>query len=134
MAGGPPGGILRLLDVVEEHRAALRFDFRDRLGLSLDDLGDTVRYGEAVALVLGLLETQGTRAHAAARDWAYPLTHDEHMLQLLVELYAAVHRDPKKAPAPQSLGWPWPAVSDVTAEEREALTKQLIRRSALADR
>lgn len=134
MAGRAPGGIFRLLDLVEEHRAALRFDFRDRFHESLDELGVTVRYGEAIDLVEGLLETRGTRVHAAVRDWAYTMTRDQQLMQLLVELYAEVHRDPKKRSTPMSLGWPWPDEADVTEEEREALTQQLIARSALAGR
>lgn len=134
MAGGAPGGIVRLLDVVEEHRAALRFDFRDRFGLSLDDAGDGYTFGEAIDLALELLDEQGTRSHAAVRGWAYALSTTEQMLQHLVEMYAAWHRDTKKQPQPVTFGWPWPVESGVTDEEREALTQQLIARSALAGR
>lgn len=134
MAGGAPGGIVRLLDVVEEHRAALRFDFRDRFGLSLDDAGDGYTFAEAIDLALGLLETQGTRSHAVVRDWLYPLALTDQWLQQLVELLGAVHRDTKTQPQPITFGWPWPKQSDVTDEEREALTQQLIARSALAGR
>lgn len=134
MAGGAPGGIARLLDVIEEHRAALRFDFRDRFGLSLDDAGDGYTFGEALDLVRELVDEQGTRSHAAVRGWAYALSTTNQTLQHLLELYAAVHRDTKKQPKPMSLGWPWPEQADVTEEEREALTQQLIARSALADR
>ncbi len=132
MAGGAPGGIVRLLDVVEEHRAALRFDFRDRFGLSLDDAGDRYSFGEAIDLTLELLETQGTRSHAAVRRWSYPLSHADAMLQHLVELEARWWK--AKGSPPLSLGWPWPQESDVTDEERERLTQQLIARSALAGR
>ncbi len=132
MAGGAPGGIVRLLDVVEEHRAALRFDFRDRFGLSLDDAGDGYTFGEAIDLTLELLDEQGTRSHAAVRGWSYPLSWSSQMLQHLVEINARWWR-PTGSP-PLSLGWPWPQQSDVTDEEREALTQQLIARSALAGR
>ena len=134
MAGGAPGGIVRLLDVVEEHRAALRFDFRDRFGLSLDDAGDSYTFAEAIDLVLELLDEQGTRSHAAVRGWSYPLSWSSQMLQQMVEMYAAAHRDTKQQPKPLSLGWPWPRQSDVTDEEHEALKQQLIARSALAGR
>lgn len=134
MAGGAPGGIARLLDVVEEHRTALRFDFRDRFQLSLDDAGDRYTFGEAADLIFGLAATEGTSTHASVQSWRYPLSKTDRMLQHLVELTAAVHRDPKKQPQPISLGWPWPEQSDVTEEEREALTQQLIARSALAGR
>lgn len=134
MARGAPGGIVRLLDVVEEHRAALRFDFRDRFGLSLDDAGDRYSFGEAIDLTLELLAEQGTRSHAAVRGWAYPLSLTDQWLQQMVEILGAVHRDTKKQPQPITFGWPWPQESDVTDEEREALTQQLIARSALAGR
>lgn len=132
MAGGPAGGILRLLDVVEEHRPALRFDFRDRFHLALDEVGDTFTYGEALDLVEGLRATLGTRTHAAAADWKYPATRADLSLQTLELHYANVHRDPKTHARPFAGEWPWRGEDEVTDEEREALTEQLIRRSALA--
>lgn len=134
MAGGAPGGIARLLDVVEEHRAALRFDFRDRFGLSLDEVGHGYTFGEACDLVLELLETQGTRSHAAVHQWRYSMSTTDQWLQHLVEMVGATLRDTKKQPQPVRFGWPWPEKSDVTDEERESLTQQLIARSALAGR
>ncbi len=132
MAGGPAGGILRLLDLVEEHRPSLRFDFRDRFGLSLDDIGTTYTYGEAFDLVDGLRATRGTHTHAAAARWKYPMTRAEISLQTIEISFANVHRDVKVHPQPFTADWPWPGEDDVTPEEREALTEQLIRRSALA--
>lgn len=132
MAGGPAGGILRLLDFVEEHRGALRFDFRDRFQLGLDDIGDAFTYAEAGDLVDGLRETLGTRTHAAAARWAYPMTQAEIAAQGLLLAFTNVNRDPKAHPRPLTFPWPWPGEDDVTPEELEELTQQLIRRSALA--
>lgn len=134
MAGGAPGGSLGLLHLIEEHRRAARADFRERFSLSLDDVGDAFTYGEAIDLVEALIDSAGSRLHAAVRRWEFPMSRLERDMRVLAESYLERHRDSKKRAQPFDLGWPYPAQELVTAEELEDLTQQLIRRSALADR
>lgn len=102
--------------------------------MCLDDVGDAFTYGEAIDLVEALVDEPGTRLYAAVRRWEFPMSRLERDMRLLTESYLEVHRDKKKRTQPVDLGWPYPAEELVTDEEREALTQQLIRRSALADR
>jgi len=70
--------------------------------------------------------------HAAVHGWSFPMSRLERDMRLLAERTFNYWRG--KDQQPFDLGWPYAAAELVTQEEREALTEQLIRRSALADR
>lgn len=138
MAGeerGPPGGSVALLQFVEEHRAALRFDFRHYLHVSLDEVGGSVTFGEALDLVVELLKETGSHLVAELAGMSRPLSWADLAVITLTEAYLNAHRDPKKQPKPVQLFDLWEKTdpnADVTAERRAELEAQLERRSAFA--
>lgn len=133
-AGGrAPGGSVALLRFVEEHRAAIRFDFRDRFGISADDIGDTVSFGEAIDLIDELAVEMGTHLQASMDGWQWPASWSEINQAQLTEAYFNVHRDEKKRPQPFVVPMPWPGKDQATPEERAAAIAQLERRSVFRD-
>lgn len=136
MAGeerGPPGGTAALLAFVEEHRAALRFDFRHYLHIPLGELGESVSFGEALDLMVELLKETGSHVVAELSGLARPMSWADMAMVVLAEAYLNAHRDPKKQPKPVTLFELWEKRdpnADVTAERRAELEEQLERRSA----
>lgn len=132
---GAPGGTFALLAFVEEHRTALRFDFRHLLHLSLDDIGVSVSFGEALDLVIGVLKETGSHVVAELVGLTRPLSWADMSVIVLTETYLNAHRDRKKAPKPITLFELWEKKdpnADVTPERRRELEQQLERRSAFA--
>lgn len=66
-----PGEIAQLLDVIEEHESAVRYDLR-KLGMSLDDIGEAYSWADAVAVVEQLKRDTGSHlwASLAGYSWA----------------------------------------------------------------
>lgn len=48
-----------------------------RFGVSVDDVGDGVSYGEAYDLVMGAMEDTSTPLYAAWQGWAFPASFPE---------------------------------------------------------
>lgn len=137
MAGeerGPPGGTLALLEFLEEHRAALRFDFRHLLHVPLSVIGtDEMSFGEALDQVVEILKETGSHLVAELAGMSRPLSWADLAVITLTEVYLNAHRDPKKQPTPVQLFELWEKRdpnSDVTPERRAELEEQLERRSA----
>jgi hypothetical protein len=127
-AGGRcAGGSLRLLQLVEEHRPALAFDFRDRIHNSLSAIGDTIAYGEAWDLVTELANEFGTHTHASVHKWEFPARFGELIAVEHAEWTANRYRDREKAPEPITFPRPWRDESYVEPEERERLLAVLER-------
>lgn len=138
MAGeerGAPGGISALLEFVEEHRSALRWDFRRYLQIRLDDIGESVTYGEGLDLLVELLKETGSHVVAEITGLSRPASWADMAVITLAETYLNAHRDPKKVPKPITLFELWEKKdpnADVTPERRRELEQQLERRSAFA--
>ncbi len=136
MAGeerGAPGGTLALLSFCQEHRSALRWDFRHLLRISLDEVGDSVTYGEALDLVVELMKETGSHLVAELTGMTRPLSWADLSVITLTEAYLNSHRDPKKQPKPVQLFELWEKKdpnADVAPERRRELKAQLERRSA----
>lgn len=101
--------------------------------MRLDDIGETVSYGEAVDLIGGLSAEAGTHTHAAVHGWAYPLSNGEIYSQLLAVAFINTHRDRKKHPQPLEASWPWPDRDEVSPEELAHYEQMLARRSPFRD-
>lgn len=130
---GPPGGTAALLAFVEEHRAALRFDFRHLLHVPLSEVGGSVSYGETLDLIVELLKETGSHLVAELAGMTRPLSWADLSVITLTEAYLNAHRDPKKQPKPVQLFDLWEKQdpnADVTPERRRELEEQLERRSA----
>lgn len=114
----------------------MTFDFRDRFGLSVDNIGDSITFGEAVDLVAELRDQPGSRTHASSAGWSWPATIADIATILHAESFINVHRDRKVTREPIRLPRPWsekPAAAEVTAEERAQLRARLVASSPFAD-
>lgn len=97
VAGGRlGGGILTVLALVEDHRAAVEYDFRARFHVGWCDVGVSMSWGEAIRL-LGLLRKDTSSQFAASMEgWEFPASRE--MLATL-DLYDLQHyskADPKR--------------------------------------
>lgn len=103
-AGCPLGGILKLLELIEEHPGELAYDFRSRFGLSIEAIGDTVTFGEAVLLVSVMLRDPSSWTQAAWSGWKYPVSREWIVASHSYDLQSAVNsgkgRKPKPYPNP----------------------------------
>lgn len=97
----------------------------------MDDIGNGLSFGEAIALVTELQKDQGSRLHASIAGWKYPMSRSEFYLAGMFS--RAINRDLEEGSKPFELEWPWPevkAIADVTDEERAELKASLRARSA----
>lgn len=108
----------------------MAFDFRSRFQLSLLEVGESIRWGEAIALVDELRQEYGTRFHAAVNGWAFPATIADLIATRHAEWYMNVHRDRKVAPQPITLPTPWPDEEVFSPEEIARYENLLAQRSA----
>lgn len=63
------GGIRGLLGLIHDHRGAIEYDFRQRFGLGLADIGTRLSVTEAARLALVLLSDPASRICAAFSEW-----------------------------------------------------------------
>jgi hypothetical protein len=97
------GGILGLLDLIEEHRAAFDYDWRTRFHLPLAAVPDVMSWGEAVRLA-GILRADPSSMLAASMEgWKYPVSREAIALARLYDLEYAKTGAKKRQPYPM----PW---------------------------
>ncbi len=96
------GGILKLRELIEEHPAELTYDLRSRFGLSLNDIGETITYLEALYLISVLERDPSSWLQAAIHDWSQPVSREWMLVANLYDLFAAVNskKKPKQYPRP----------------------------------
>jgi hypothetical protein len=85
-AGSSPGGIFWLLELIEEHTAAVARDFREKFGLSVFELGTRTRWDEAHALARGLFKDPSSWLFAELSGWQMPMHPLEPALADLYDL------------------------------------------------
>lgn len=107
--GREHGGIFGLLDLIEEHRGAVEYDFRARFHLSADSIGREVGWGEAVRLVRILRADPGSMIAAAIEGWEYPFPRDIAAAADLYDLQFAKTGAKNRTPYPR----PWKQKGDV---------------------
>lgn len=114
MAGGRGvgGGILGLILLIEEHRAALRYDWRTRFHLSLDAVPAEVGWSEALDLVRILRADPSSQLAAAVEGWAYPLERVAWMIADLIDL------EGQKAAGKKWKSYPRPSQANATDTRR----------------
>lgn len=99
------GGICGLLDLIEEHRGALEYDFRTRFpGITdgLDGVPTQMGWGEVVRQV-GILRADPSSALASGlAGWDYPISRETLAILDLYDLMMAANSDPKKRPKPHT--------------------------------
>lgn len=110
-------------------------DFR-RLGLSVSEVGASVTYGEAAALVRELARRWDSHYTASLQEWEFVSTYGEVLAASHLEAYVNVHRDENAKPT--AITRPWANAASnapkVTEDELAALVAKLERRSAFRDR
>lgn len=85
--GRVDGGILELLELIEEHRSALRYDWRSRFGCGLDEsVPDAIGWSEAIDLVRVLRMDPSSQVAAELQGWEYPLDRLGWMLADLIDV------------------------------------------------
>jgi hypothetical protein len=102
--GREPGGIIRVVEILDDHTAAFTYDFRNRFGLGLDDLGTTVPWHEVVYLVSVLVRDPSSWLQTSLNGWHHPVSYEWAALAATYDLHAQVHskRKPKPYPRPWS--------------------------------
>lgn len=82
MAGGRRlrGGICQLLDLIEEHRGAIEYDFRSRFHVGAHEIGNDIGWGEALRLIRILRSDPSTMLAASVEQWEYPLSRTDAIL------------------------------------------------------
>ena len=81
MAGGRErGGIRGLLDLIEEHRAAIEYDFRTRLHLPLSAIPEDVGWDEAIRLIGVLRRDPESLTASSMEGWDYSMSREALLL------------------------------------------------------
>jgi hypothetical protein len=100
--GSPTGGILEVLQILEDYKHAFTYDFRARFGLGLDALGESVPWSEVVSLVSVLMADPTSWLQTAKNKWQHPISYDWTIAAATYDLLATVNskRKPKQWPRP----------------------------------
>lgn len=109
------GGICGLLDLIEEHRAALEYDFRTRFqGLpdGIYSVPERMGWGEALRMVRILRSDPGSMLAAAIEGWDYPFPREVAVTADLYDLEFA------KTGAKNRQPYPRPYATDVREKKR----------------
>ena len=102
--GCPTGGIIEVLQILEDYKPAFTYDFRARFGLGLDSLGDKVPWDEVVSLVAVLLRDPTSWLQTAKNDWQHPISYDWTIAAATYDLLAQVNSKRKPKPWPRPWG------------------------------
>lgn len=107
MAGGRRfrGGICGLLDLIEEHRGPLEYDFRTRFSGITEGLAgvpEQMGWGELLRQVTILRADPSSALAAALAGWDYPISREALAILDLYDLTMAANSDPKKRVAPHT--------------------------------
>jgi len=99
---GKPGGIIKVVELIDDHTPAFAYDFRRRFGLGLDDLGSTVPWPEVVYLVSVLIRDPSSWLQTSINNWHHPISYEWAALAAQYDLHAQVNskRKPKLYPRP----------------------------------
>lgn len=121
--GCAAGGILKLLELIEEHPAEITYDFRARFGLSISSVGDDISWLEAAHLTAILLRDPTSWTQAALNGWKHPVSYEWMVQAQTFDLLHLANAKNKPKPMPRPWGDPSmtrtgkPAVSDSRVRE-----------------
>lgn len=119
------GGILKLRELISEHPAELTYDFRSRFQLSLDEIGATVTWREAVLLVSVLVRDPSSWTQTVWSGWSYPVTREWIVSAHTFDLLAAANS--RKGSKPKPYPNPFPD-QDVTRTGKTDRTPEEVRK------
>jgi hypothetical protein len=101
---GVAGGIVALLELIEEHRAAVAYDWRSRFQLPPGVIGEEMPWDEAIGHIRTLQADPSSAIFAAVAGWDYPMSREALLLADIFDLDHIVNSDPKKGrPKPHSM-------------------------------
>jgi hypothetical protein len=94
---GPPGKIRGVLRLIEQHPAALAYDFRARFGLPITSVFDgRMGWEEAWQLVQELAADPTSHLAAAVAGWDHPMSREALILADLFDLTVAANTDKRR--------------------------------------
>lgn len=99
-----PGGILAVVELINNHRPAFTYDFRSRFSLSPDDIGEKVSWADAVYLVAVLLRDPSSWLQTSVNKWSHPVSYEWAVHAATYDMLAQVNSKRKPKPFPR----PWP--------------------------
>jgi hypothetical protein len=103
-AGCTRGGICKVLELIEDYPDTLAYDFRSRFNLSIDAIGHTVSWREAILLISVLIRDPSSWLQASWSGWTYPVSREwivtSHLWDLLANVNSGKGRKPKPYPNP----------------------------------
>lgn len=82
------GGIRSLLDLIDEHRAALEYDWRTRFHIGLDEVPARMSYGEACRQVVTLAGDPSTQFSVSLHGMKFPVTREWLAIADLIDITA----------------------------------------------
>jgi len=100
------GGILTVLELIKNHKAAFVYDFRHRFGFGLDDIGTKLPWNEVLLLLTVLLRDPTSWLQTSVHKWHHPVSYEWATNAAVYDLLAQVHskRKPKPFPRPWATG------------------------------
>lgn len=125
-AAGIGGGSAALLELIEEHKSALTFDFRRYFKVPLSEVGESIPFGEAWLLILELRNESGSHTHMLRHGFVETGSLADFAAIHHAEWYMNGHRE-KNTPQIQlpRLWLPPDPNADVTPERRVELEAAL---------
>ena len=121
----PPGGILTVLEIIEDYKPAFVYEFRARFHLGLADLGTTVPWNEVVYMVAVLMSDPTSWLQASKHNWSHPIDYNWTLAAATYDLLATVNskKKPKPWPRPWNDGTQKKTVSKIRRDARAILTR-----------
>lgn len=125
-----------LLGLLDEHRGAFEYDWRNRFHLGISAIPDDMSWGEASRLTTILIGDPSSRLGATLAGWQYPTTREDLTLRSLFDLQGRSKYGRKHATHPR----PWDpqskrfgAGASVSVSEFQSLKASLAVRNDLPD-
>lgn len=122
--GRSTGGILQLLELIEEHPSEAARDFREKFHLPSSEVGLIVTYGEAILLTATLMRDPTSWLHAAVDGWAHPVSWNEIALYDLYDLELRSKLENQSEFRPYPRPWARKPRSRLTAKQALAVLKK----------
>lgn len=97
------GGILTLLALIDEHRGAFEYDWRNRFNLALDDVPRRMRWDEALRMLRILGADPSSQVGAALSGWTHPVPREWIVLADLLDIQ--LRSKAKRRPKPYRRPW-----------------------------
>ena len=114
--------------MIDAHRGAYEYDWRARFHVSVDEVGASMSWGEALRLVNRLILDPSSHVAAAVSGWSEPVSREALALMDLFDLQVMSRwRDTgSKGQRPKPYPRPWPKQTTKRAKPDASLTQEQI--------